>query len=644
MPYTIEKSNYKNLNPYYYSTGEEENLLPDEVKVNSIIKPIDREDSNVEIEKGEIVLHPNGNLLKATGKTHARGGTPVSLPENSFIFSNFKPLAIDKEDKELFKFQSGGKWKPKTNTPAKLLSKEVDLKHHNRMVAIQDSDTHDGISKKSSELMLTKNFKKAGQIAFLQEEKKGFPEGMPDFSQGTAPVGGEQNMNGQFMQMGGPLSSRRNRPGLYDPSAPMTRSDNWKLWRGDKLPIFQNQFGVTNAADKIGDLDALSNELGYTGAKDNQSFQNWLYNSSPENANIIDKWHSTYDEPNIGRPRDERNRFDGKIGIRWTNAINEIRHRHPDIVNPNREYTIPGMNLPQKPSISIPDNPYAPIPGQPGDELDTLPYNPEVPLTPDQKLSLGVDAYNFASINKYAPKRMQFSYTPDIAEDVNFQPIENTINNQTQQAYKATQAMNPYIARANNSNVYGRGLETISQAAGQNYNANRGNRQAVSARNNQGINAVASQNVQADNTYYNQVQALNQNYDNEKRFAGNRLSDKYMQYRSENDALKFQLASQPTFGSIDVYQNPSTGETSKLPRPGWIKRKQAAPLYDYNARRNSVYFTGAGMDLDQLPTTTQSDPALLKFQQAIVNGTATEADKLAYSRLYKSINPYQRSR
>jgi hypothetical protein len=92
-------------------------------------------------------------------------------------------------------------------------------------------------------------------------------------------------------------------------------------------------------------------------------------------------------------------------------------------------------------------------------------------------------------------------------------------------------------------------------------------------------------------------------------------------------------------GTTDVYENIQTGEISKVPPTGdvtkWRKRKQAAPLYDYNARNNSIYYTGAGLDFNQLPTTTQTDPAILKFQQAIINGTATEADKLAYSRLYK---------
>jgi hypothetical protein len=637
MAYTLQKLNTV-YNPYY---GDLESLEPDELPVNSTIKPLtgeDKEDANLEIEKNEVVFLPTGELLKATGKTHAKGGSPVNLPDNSFIFSNYKPLAISKEDKEEFGFKCVGKHKYKNNTPAKIIGKEIDLEHHNRMIAIQESSKHDGISKKSSELMLAKNIKKAGQIAFLQEEKKGFPSGLPDFAQGTAPIKDpqieqEEVMSKQFMQLGGPLLNRKNKPNIYDPSALMVGSDNWGTWPGDRLPIFKNQFGVSNAADKISDLDALSSQLGYNGAKDNLSFQNWLYNSSPENKAVIDKWHKTYGNPNIARPLSQRNMFDGKIGIRWTNAINEIKDRNPRIDVTPSSSPEPNYGPPTDPATTptAVGNPYA-APANPA--LDTLPYDPYVPLTADQKLSLGVDAYNAASINKYAPKRAQTSFTPVTLERMNAQPYVNAINNQTQQAYKANQAMNPYIARASNSNTYGRGLEQISQTLGNVNNQNSQISNQENLYNNQGINRAENQNVIFDQDYYNKVQNLNQNYDNEQRFATNRLTDKFMQYRSQNDDLKFRLAAQPTFGSIDVYQNPKTGELSKTPKPGFIPRKQAAPLYDYNPYKNSIYYTGAGIDMHSMPNTATDYKSQLmqSLLQKYQSGNITEAElrTLAY--------------
>src|SRR6478609_2564868 len=110
--YTIDKAEYNLRNPFA-NLENIETTIPD---VNSTIKPIDREDANLEAEKGEIVFQPNGQLHKVLGKTHAKGGTPLNLPEGSFIFSNYKPLSFNKNEKKLFQFKEGGT--KKSNTPA----------------------------------------------------------------------------------------------------------------------------------------------------------------------------------------------------------------------------------------------------------------------------------------------------------------------------------------------------------------------------------------------------------------------------------------------------------------------------------------------------------------------------------------------
>lgn len=144
---------------------------------------------NVEIEKDEIVLKPDFSAMhKAGGKKHSKGGTSVYLEPDTFVFSADKSLAITKEEQELFEFKTKGNEKPENNTPAKVLEKNVELEHYNRLVSILNDPKKDDLAKKSAAMMLEKYFEMIGNVAYIQEHKKDFPQGIPDFSMGTAPV------------------------------------------------------------------------------------------------------------------------------------------------------------------------------------------------------------------------------------------------------------------------------------------------------------------------------------------------------------------------------------------------------------------------------------------------------------------------
>lgn len=177
-----------------------------ETGINSTIKPIDREDSNAEIESGELVLNPDmGGLWTSLGKKHSKGGTPVRLRNGAFVFSNDKSLAISHEEKELFEIDDPME-KAKDNTPAALLKRIVKPKDYNSLVEMLNEGNRDEIEKQSATLMLQKYMEKIGQIGFLQEAKKGEPA--PDFSMGTAPIYDENlnerlQENKQFMKFGG---------------------------------------------------------------------------------------------------------------------------------------------------------------------------------------------------------------------------------------------------------------------------------------------------------------------------------------------------------------------------------------------------------------------------------------------------------
>ena len=215
------------------------NVGEDIIDSNSTISPIDRDKANLEAEKNEIVQMNDGRLFKVLGEPHHKKGTPLNLPEGSFIYSQFKPLAIDKDSKELFKMKEGGKWTKDKNTPAKILQREVDIKHHNKMLSMLDSDNHDNISKNSAKLMLEKNFEKVGQVAYLQEENKGFPQGLPSFAQGTAPQ--EENtevmQSKQFMQLGGLLGKAIKNPKVLNDQIRFDNSSRSRESYDDRIKL-----------------------------------------------------------------------------------------------------------------------------------------------------------------------------------------------------------------------------------------------------------------------------------------------------------------------------------------------------------------------------------------------------------------------
>lgn len=176
-------------NSVFGTTGTTEGDNPSintDPKINTTIKENPYK-SNVEIEGREIVLQPDlSALFKAVGKRHSRGGMDVLLKPNSFVFSDFEDLALSPKEHETFELKKGGK--SSTDTPADVLKRNVDIKHYNSLVAILEDPHKDDLAKKSAVRMMEKYIKTLGNIAYIQEEKKGFPDGLPSFSEGTAPV------------------------------------------------------------------------------------------------------------------------------------------------------------------------------------------------------------------------------------------------------------------------------------------------------------------------------------------------------------------------------------------------------------------------------------------------------------------------
>ena len=144
-------------------------------EVNNTLGPVPRDEANLEAEKGETVLtdlNDDGafEFYNIAGERHHSGGTPLNLPPQSFIYSDTASMKLNKD--ELLEMGINSK---KKITPAKV-SKNFDL---NKYISVLNDPTSDHISIDTAEYMLSKNKGKLSLLAFLQEAKKGFEEGVP---------------------------------------------------------------------------------------------------------------------------------------------------------------------------------------------------------------------------------------------------------------------------------------------------------------------------------------------------------------------------------------------------------------------------------------------------------------------------------
>ena len=142
---------------------------------SNTLKPVDREAANLEAEKGEVALTDTSGdgvfeLYNIGGKRHSEGGTPLSLPDQSFIYSDTRGMLLTKDE-----MKSLGIEEKKRITPAKA-AKKFPL---NKYIETLEDETSDKIAVETAEQMINKNKIMLSQIAFIQESKKDFENGLP---------------------------------------------------------------------------------------------------------------------------------------------------------------------------------------------------------------------------------------------------------------------------------------------------------------------------------------------------------------------------------------------------------------------------------------------------------------------------------
>lgn len=145
------------------------------ISVRQTLEPVDKEDANLEAEKGETAILNVGGIpahFTVGGKRHSQGGTPLSLPDDSFVFSDTKGMLI----KDPIMLAQFGMVPTKAGyTPADI-AKKFDINKFRKILSDSDSEA---LEIKTAEMMIANYNMKLAKLALLQESMKGFPQGIP---------------------------------------------------------------------------------------------------------------------------------------------------------------------------------------------------------------------------------------------------------------------------------------------------------------------------------------------------------------------------------------------------------------------------------------------------------------------------------
>jgi len=165
MPYNQTAPNYiKN------DLGEKQ------MRMRKLLEGVPRDQANIEAERGETVMVPDQGGLpahyKIGGQRHHSGGTPLNVPQDSFIYSDTRSMRI--KDSELLK-EFGMPEKKGGYTPAEI-AKKYDI---NKYREVLQNPEQDNLAKDTAEKMIKSFNMKLGKLALLQEGMKGFPNGIP---------------------------------------------------------------------------------------------------------------------------------------------------------------------------------------------------------------------------------------------------------------------------------------------------------------------------------------------------------------------------------------------------------------------------------------------------------------------------------
>jgi hypothetical protein len=152
-----------------------------DISFKNYVSPVPREEANIEAEKGETMITPLGDqgLTKTIpktyiikGKKHSKGGTPLNVPDDTFLFSDF----LKNKNEEVHKM-FGKPYKKSGYTYAELSMPYMLNDDLDRLV----NPHSDRLTVETSEKNIQNKIDKLSLLSVLQESEKGFKNQNGDF-------------------------------------------------------------------------------------------------------------------------------------------------------------------------------------------------------------------------------------------------------------------------------------------------------------------------------------------------------------------------------------------------------------------------------------------------------------------------------
>lgn len=329
------------------------------LQTNDTLKPVPREEANVEAEKGEVAALPTKSGIPDTkkigGKRHYEGGTPLNLPGDTFIFSDTAKMRI-KDPVILAQFGMP----PRKNgyTPAEI-AKKYDTTPYKKILMDKNADV---MQQKTAEIMISNYNLKLAKLALYQESMKGFPQGIPAIAQPY--IESMQLDPNMFMQAnpGGETDddqAEADMMGKYGKEVTLPRAQN-----GENMPPAYRRLEHQPGGGFAFTENLTGNEL--------NDYYKWLGSKVGQSATGV-----TYD-PSSGRFYDKS----GNIKDYYAGNV-----AYEPLNEEDSNYLIDKYNFPDKSQFRKYQGDLIPGPGMVGTELNPIDM-PEINITPSSNPDL----------------------------------------------------------------------------------------------------------------------------------------------------------------------------------------------------------------------------------------------------------------
>ena len=459
--------------------------------------------ANIEAEKGELILTKDFELYKINGKSHKKGGTPLSVNEGDFIFSK-KLEAPGSDFNKIF----GNFDEKKKYSYADVASRFLKMNDHK--VLSQDKNP---IDKKTGERMFEDYKDKLGMLAFLQEVSKGLPNGIPAIAapmierltqapmgmQPQMPQGPVQGMElptmegqempmeqgqeiptagQQMMKMGGPILKKYVNAGQVTNDDGTLSTNQWKDEYDKLIKYYNKQY-----PDKKISINT------------HDDYQR-LVTEDPNTAKVLYDTYATgkMKITNKGRKLLKAAGVANADKIQYFNDLPK-EYQNQDFINKQYRDTIAGYRVAgfvpeETPVVDTPsDFKYVAPASEPEYTGTEEPYNKGVPVVSNyrdlgyntnENLAMMNALQAMTSIPYFAPTRMQnygLQEGMGLASNLmpyNYQSLINEANRAGMRGFQANNAFSgsPNIAAARNAMIAGQLAEQNAKIKGEEYNQN----------------------------------------------------------------------------------------------------------------------------------------------------------------------------